>query len=295
MKRRIGVALAAVLPALLLAACAREPAPVPQPATPALWRIEGANGQWGYLFGTIHSLKRPALWRSGKVAGAFAASDRIVVEVANLADTAGLTKTFAAISRSPGLPPVAQRVPADLRPRLAEVMGQVGARERSFAGVETWAVALSLARAGQSAKDAANGVDRAIEAAAGKRPVIELEGATRQLGLFDALPETEQRDLLAAVLRDGSSIDNESGDLAQAWRKGDMARIEGETRQGLLADPELREALFTARNRAWSARIGAMLGAREHPFVAVGAAHMAGPEGLPAMLAAQGYTVTRVQ
>lgn len=276
------------LAVLLLAACAPEP----QPANPALWRVEGSRGEWGYLFGTIHSLKQPALWRSGKVAGALDQSDRIVVEVARLADTAGLSKTFAAMSKSPGLPPLSARVEPALRPRLDEAMRKVGARENTFESVETWAAALSLARAGQSADDAANGVDRAVEAAAKGKPVIELEGAVRQLGLFDALPEQEQRDLLAAVLRDSGSIDNESGDLAEAWRKGDMTLIEGETRRGLLADPELREALFTARNRAWGDKLNAMLVRGEHPFVAVGAAHMAGPEGLPALLAAKGYKVT---
>jgi uncharacterized protein YbaP (TraB family) len=63
----------------------------------------------------------------------------------------------------------------------------------------------------------------------------------------------------------------------------------------MLSDPDLRAALFTGRNRSWSARIAAMLARGEHPFVAVGAAHMAGADGLPAMLAAAGYRVTRVQ
>lgn len=286
MRRLIGA-----LAILLLAACAPEP----QPAKPALWRVEGGHGEWAYLFGTIHSLKRPALWQSGKVGPALARSDRIVVEVAKLSDQAGLSKTFAALSKTPGLPPLSARVEPALRPRLTEAMQKVGASDSSFTDVETWAAALSLARAGQSADDAANGIDRAVEAAANGRPVVELEGAASQLGIFDRLPEKEQRALLAAVLRDEGAIDSESGDLAEAWRKGDMALIAGETRKGLLADPELREALYTARNRAWTERIGAMLAKREHPFVAVGAAHLAGGEGLPAMLAAKGFKVIRIQ
>ena len=283
--------------ALTLVACAKVPEP--QPATPALWHVEGPQGQQGWLFGTIHSLDRPALWRSGKVGAALDAADHIVVEVGNLADQKAVQHTFAAMSRSPGLPPVSARVDPALRPRLAELLGKVGAREASFAGVETWAVALSLARASQQADDAANGIDRAVLAAAGKRPIVELEGVAGQLGLFDALPEAEQRDLLNAVLRDEGAIDNESGDLAAAWRQGDMAQIEAETgaktARGLLADPELRAALFTGRNRAWTDRIAAMLARGEHPFVAVGAAHMAGKDGVPAMLVAKGFKVTRVQ
>jgi len=286
-------AVAALLALLVLAACSAEPAP--QPANPALWRVDGPRGERGWLFGTIHALDRPVLWRSTKVDAALRGSDRIVVEVGNLADTAALQKTFAGMSRSRGLPPVSARVDPRLRPQLAALMSKVGAREAGFAGVETWAVALSLARAGQQADDAGNGIDRAVLAAAGQRPVVELEGAAAQLGLFDALPEAEQRDLLNAVLRDAGAIDNESADLARAWRKGDMAAIAAETGKGLLADPELRAALFTGRNRAWTDKLATMLAAGGRPFVAVGAAHMAGSEGLPAMLAARGYTVTRVQ
>jgi uncharacterized protein YbaP (TraB family) len=284
--RRLGGLLAA----LLLAACT----PQPQAAHPALWRVEGPHGERGWLFGTIHSLERPALWRSPKVDEAFRASDHIVVEVGNLADQAALRRTFAQMSQSPGLPPISDRVEPALRPRLAALLKQVGAREDSFVNVETWAVALSLARASESAEDAANGIDREVLAAADGKPVVELEGALAQFGIFDRLPEKEQRDFLAAVLRDAGSADEEAG-LAEAWRQGDMRRIEAETHRGLLADPELREALFTARNQAWSDRIAAMLAKGEHPFVAVGAAHMAGPEGLPAMLTTRGYEVTRVQ
>ena len=285
-QRLMGVALAA-----LLAACS----PQPEPANPALWRVDGAHGERGYLFGTIHALDRPVLWRSARVDGALRDSDRIVVEVGTLADQAGLQKTFAAMSRSPGLPPVSARIDPALRPQLDALLAKTGARETSFAGVETWAVALSLARASQDRADADNGIDRAVLAAAEKRPVVELEGVAGQLGLFDALPEAEQRDLLNAVLRDTGAIDTESADLARAWRRGDMATIEAETRKGLLADRELHAVLFAARNRAWTARLATMLGQGHHPFVAVGAAHIAGAEGLPALLAAQGFTVTRVQ
>ena len=62
-----------------------------------------------------------------------------------------------------------------------------------------------------------------------------------------------------------------------------------------LARAELREALLTRRNRAWADTIGAMLAEGRKPLVAVGAAHMAPPQGLPELLTAMGYTVRRVR
>lgn len=274
--------------ALALASC--KPAPVP--AKPALWEVTGPNGQRGWLFGTIHALPRPAVWRSPVIDGALAGADRIVVEIAEVGDPAAMQREFAALARTPGQRPLASKLPPALRGKLAAELKAAGLDESRFAELETWAAALTLAQAGAKDLDSANGIDRAVVALAGKRPVVELEGTRAQLGIFDSLPETEQRDLLAAIVGDP---DQDSDRPFAAWLKGDMAVLERETHRGLLADPELRQALFTGRNLAWTEKVAAMLAAGHKPFVAVGGAHMAGPDGLPALLAARGYRVTRVQ
>lgn len=286
MRRALGLALA-----ILLAACSAEP----QPANPALWQVDGDHGERAYLFGTIHALDRPALWRSPKVDAALKRSDRIVVEVSALADGAAMASVFTRLATTPGLPPLSRRVPPALGAPLEALMKKGGFREDQFARTETWAAALMLARAGADERSSKYGVDRALLEDTGGKPVIELEGAAGQLGLFDTLPEKEQRHLLEAVIRDAGALETETADLADAWRGGDIARIERETRRGLLADPELHEVLYSARNRAWSTRIATMMAVGEAPFVAVGAAHMAGAEGLPAMLEARGFKVTRIQ
>lgn len=282
--------LACVL-ALLLGACAAEP----EPASPALWEVAAPGGGTGWLMGTIHALERPAAWQGPKVAQALAAADTIVTELGPDEDAAANARVLADLSQSPGLPPLAERVPVDLRPALRAQLDRAGTSEAAQAQTETWAVALMLARSASPPGGGENGIDRVVLAARGQRPVVALEGAQAQLSLFDRLPEAEQRDLLAIALRDAGKAGNEVRALAEAWRKGDMARIELATREGLLADPELREVLFTARNQAWSGRIAGLLEQGKRPFVAVGAAHMAGPEGLPALLAAQGLAVRRVQ
>jgi uncharacterized protein YbaP (TraB family) len=275
--------------ALALAGCNQSPLP----AEPAIWHVIGRPGEEAWLFGTIHAAPKPLAWKSAKVEQALSRSGEVMVEVANIADDAAVAQAFTALSRTPGLPPVEQRITPRQRKALATMLAERGIKPSDLRDVETWAVALTLARP-SGGSDAENGVDRAVLTAATGKPVVELEGATAQLSIFDRLPESEQRDLLGFVLTDEGALDDEA-DLVDTWRKGDVARIEAETRTGLLADPELREALFTKRNRDWTARIATEIRAGRRPFVAVGAAHMAGPDGLVAMLQRAGYTVTRLQ
>ena len=283
--------LFAALGALTLAGCK----PSPEPASPAFWQVDGPHGERAWLLGTIHALARPADWRGPAIAQALDQASVISVEVGNLDDAAAMASALTALSRTPGQPPLSARVEPELRPALAKLLASAGLKDNGFGDTESWAAALTLARAGDASLDPQFGIDRAILKARQRKPVLELEGARGQLGLFDALPEKEQRDLLAIIVRDGGSDGSASGSLAAAWRKGDMAAIEAETHRGLLADPELREALFAARNRAWAAKIEALMRQGARPFVAVGAAHMAGSEGLPALLAERGFAVRRIQ
>jgi uncharacterized protein YbaP (TraB family) len=117
----------------------------------------------------------------------------------------------------------------------------------------------------------------------------------QQLGIFDALAEEDQRALLEGTVEEWEASKEDRGHLTLAWLSGDDAALEAATTTGIMADPELRAALLVDRNTKWMRNVLVHLGDRELPLFAVGAAHLIGPDGLPAMLEERGYTVTRVR
>jgi len=62
-----------------------------------------------------------------------------------------------------------------------------------------------------------------------------------------------------------------------------------------MAYPELYEALLAGRNRAWMKEIDDLLADGPNPLIAVGAAHLVGPDGLATLIEQRGYTLTRLQ
>ncbi|MEO5707382.1 MAG: TraB/GumN family protein [Alteraurantiacibacter sp.] len=283
--------LTGLVAALALAACtAEKPAQDWPEPSPALWHVTGPDGAEGWLFGTIHALPEGVAWETPLVEQAFARADVLVVEVADLADGETAAAAFAQRASSPGLAPLTDRVPATDRALVVSMLNQANRSETDFAQTETWAAALQLA-GGERLGDPALGVDRALLARG--LPVQGLEGFTAQFDIFDRLPPDEQADLLVAVARETQAADPDA-DL-RAWLTGDLATLQQRAFGGMLGDAELRTALLDDRNRAWLTRITALLGSGRKPFVAVGAVHMLGDTGLPALLAARGYTVTRIQ
>jgi uncharacterized protein YbaP (TraB family) len=282
-------AIAALALSLALAGCGHPAREWPEPS-PALWEVTGPGGAHGWLFGTIHSLPAGAEWRTAPVDQALARSSVLVVEIANLGDADAAKQAFDRLATTPGLPPLSQRLPHADRPALAAFLDRAGMADDSFPHTETWAAAIVLAnRVRQS--DPGSGVDRALIAAA--KRVEGLETFEQQFGAFDALPPAEQADLLLALAREAD--DDSASREAAEWLTGDLAALQRNSATGILADPELREALQAARNRRWAERIDQLLVSRKRPFVAVGEAHMFGDENLPELLAARGYTVRRVQ
>jgi hypothetical protein len=286
----------ALLAALILSACQQAPPPDLPPADPALWEITLADGRpAGWLFGTIHALPDGAKWRTPAIDKAIVGADLLLVEVKDLDNSPKLAATFTRLSHSADeLPPLAQRLPPHLRARLPALLAKGGYREADFKATETWGAAITLAQlADTSTGD--NGVDRALVRDFRAREVDELEGIEGQLAIFDNLPEQDQRDLLGAVVEEDTMTSADTAKLARLWLSGDMEAIAREGDEGMLADPELKHALLIDRNRRWTAHIVTLLRSGRRPLVAVGAAHLAPPEGLPELLSEQGYTVRRLR
>ena len=281
---------------LLLTACEREqPAPPPD-GGPALWRIQGHELD-GWLFGTIHVLPKGIPWRTRNIREAIDRADKLVLESAEIEDQARTRALFERMGRSPGLPPLADRVPASERDELRRIVGEGGADVQMLSGYESWAAAmlLSATTARQSLNVSTDeGTEPVLIAAfrAAGKPVAGLETVERQFDAFDTLPETAQRRLLVQTVGGARKIKTLYDRVLQAWLRGDMEAIAREDQAGEPPDPVVEQAVLVARNRDWSESIGKLKG---RPFIAVGTGHLTGRDNLIQLLATRGYTLTRVQ
>lgn len=270
---------------------------VPAGAVPAMWQV-GQGGSRITIFGTIHALPKDQTWMTPAAQRAFDGAGTLVVEMVPPDDVAAMRAVFVELGMLPAPVPLASRLPADLQPRATDVLKQAGLPPAALDGMETWLAALTLvqievARAGL---DPAAGVDVTLigRARSAGKSLVGLETPRGQLALFDSLPEADQRLLLASAITDAGKAAEQMQGLVAAWTAGDVERILTDFDDASLS-PALKERLFRARNAAWADWVEQALKRPGQHFMAVGAAHMAGPDSLIAMLKARGISVERVQ
>ena len=269
---------------------------------PAFWKVTGGKAEQkgtAYMFGTIHLLPRDVKWRSAKLESAIAESDGLIIEVLGLEDTDNSAKIFAKLAVSPDLPSIEDRVKPSLRDELDEMVDKAGLPEFALNRMESWAVALSLASAqtnglGLSSKE---GVENRLSAQfeGMKKPIEALETIEQQLGYFDQLPENQQREMLTNVVEESGKSKEAFEELFNAWITGDSDKLVELSDGGLLENPEMREKILVARNRDWAEQLDRKLQKPGISFVAVGAAHLVGPDAVQAMLEERGYKVEKIQ
>ena len=88
--------------------------------------------------------------------------------------------------------------------------------------------------------------------------------------------------------------------MVTAWRRGDIDKLgavllaEERKLPGEMAR-EFHNSFLTERNVAMASKIERMLNDGQRVFVAVGAMHMVGTDGLPTLLAQKGFEVKRLR
>lgn len=279
-----------------LAAC-HKPSPPPPPSKVALWEIADASGPRGWILGTVHALPPGLAWRRPAIDAALARSDRLVLEIAQPLDGNVAGQALARLAYTPGLPPPSQRVAPRFASALAKVYADLKLTDAQFKDEESWAVALQIAAIGgqKGGMDPNAGVEPELRKQIGARPVEGLETLDGQFGVFDHLPARAQQTLLEQIAVETADSRDDDADMVRLWMRGDELGIASESRKGFLADPQLRQALLTGRTAGWASQIDAMLKTGARPFIAVGAAHVAGSDGLPALLIARGWRLRRVE
>jgi len=221
-----------------------------------------------------------------------AQTDLLMVEIAELGDRERAGRAFEARAYDTNLPPVLDRVPEESRAALAASLEVAGIDPTSLVHTETWAAALQLGNAVRCS-NAENGVDRRLLSEFDN--ARSLESHDRQFAAFDGLPQDAQVALLLAVAEqsDCSAAQERVG----AWLTGDVERLEASILAGFRGHEALRDDLIDARNDSYADQIVGFHTSEPETelLVAVGAGHMLGDTGLPALLTARGYTLRRIQ
>jgi uncharacterized protein len=285
---------------LLLVGCAKEPQPVTvdEPGKPALWKVSKGNGT-AWLFGTVHLLPPDTDWQTPAMNAAIRQSDALVLEVLGLDDQQAVAQIFAQMGVSGGQPMLESRISPQLRPVFARLDERVPGPTSVLDHMESWAAALTLASAMSAdlGLSQGSGVEHVLTLRyrTDAKPLRALETISQQFGYFDELSESDQRLMLDAVLRGEKENRKNYQTMLSTWMRGDADAVLGDDGDSILASAAIREALLDGRNRNWARQIGMMVDKGERPFVAVGAGHMVGKGGVPALLAATGYKVERIQ
>ena len=285
---------------LAITACTKQPEPIQieQDGAPALWQVTGPKGT-AWIFGSVHLLPPDIDWQTPVMDRAIRQSDQLVLETSGLDDEQSIARIFANMGVSGGNPPIARRVAPALHPILDELDAHIAGPRKTLDHMESWAAALTLAGAMSADMGLSQGMGvesmLTLRFRSDSKPVSGLETITEQFGFFDTLSEGDQRIMLNTVLRGKKDNRAQYEKLLTAWMKGDVDAVLQGSNDSILASPTIRKALLDDRNQVWASKIATMLNQNQSPFVAVGAAHVAGPVGVPALLANKGYRVERIQ
>jgi uncharacterized protein YbaP (TraB family) len=283
------------LPATTTAQDVQPALPPPYMASPSLWHIKSDQSE-AYLLGAVHVLPPNVHWRTSPILRALSRSDVFVFEVPE--DAQAVQELQDKVQAHGYLPP-GQSLRAELHSAsLADYDAAVAASGLSAAGVDherPWLAGIQLmfAQMHKLNYGASNGVDSTlmVEAAANHKDLRYFETIAEQFALL--APDDPKLELqeFESGLKDLRDLAGDVQPMIKAWGEGDQARLDELINGDLDGFPEARKTLLDDRNKRWVPKIEAMLKEKHVFFIAVGAGHLTGAKGVPALLRADGFKV----
>ncbi|BBE74538.1 TraB/GumN family protein [Oharaeibacter diazotrophicus] len=281
----------------LAAAAAIVAGVAPAAADPALWVARDADSTV-WLLGTVHVLETTREWHTAAIDDAFDASDELWLEIDLLNDDSAGFLAMAKHGTSPDRS-LTSRLSAAERAKLDRVAAAAGMTVASLEGLRPWLAAVQLTvglAKGAGLDGPGTDLQLARLAAMRDKPIRAFETGEAQLKLFSSLTDEQELALLRQTLDEAEGGAATLRRLVAAWASGDVDTLEtigdGAIRD---SDPGAYEALIVRRNRAFADRIAALMAGSGTAFVAVGAAHLGGPDSVQRLLADKGVATERVE
>ena len=264
-----------------------------------MWRADGETNSV-YLLGSIHLLRAEDHPLPRVIDVAYADAEVLVMELDM--DDLDPVSTQAAFNRAGVL-----RDGTTLRDLMGDE--RYTAAEKTAArldipldmldSTEPWlaAITVELMILYRSGFDPGLGIEMTMteRATSDGKPIEGLESVDEQLSFLDGLSLDAQAEMLIQVLEQGAELRDSIDAMIDAWRHGDMAVLEHELLEPREEQTELGDVLIWSRNRRWADTIVTWLDDDRDYLVSVGALHLVGDGGVPALLAARGVDIRQLR
>jgi len=281
----------------IISFCAILIATLPAWAAPALWRMADDDTEV-YIFGTLHMLQEGTTWANAGITNAFSTSDALVVEL----DDRELEKAGPLFQDAGKLPlgmTMRQIVGDGIYNDVRRLARQMDLPADTFQNVRPWYAGMSLTIVSltKMGYDPASGVDQTLisEALRLRKPILGIETAAQQAGLFAKLTPAQDKALLVDALRQSVNVKAYMTELQGAWLEGDEATLDNLLNGELMKKEGLGDHLLYGRNEDWARQLTALMNKPGRFFVAVGTAHVVGDKSLIMHLSQQHQFLERVQ
>lgn len=290
--------LVTLVAAVALALAAHATAAAPPNSDSLLWRVESdKQSEPSYIFGTMHSDREAVVELATKVERAFEDAERYAFELDFGAD---IRAKIAQQMLVPSGSSLEKRLGSKTWSQLKEQARARGLPPSGLSQFEPWAVAMTLAQPKIQPQKA---LDWVLYRRANERdaPTTGLETVGEQMSVFEDIPEDKQIELLEKVveLRASGELASLHAASVEAWLEEDLARlVDMMENNPMMPDPAsqatLQKRLVTERNTRMAERMQSLLD-QGGAFVAIGALHLPGEQGVIAQLRDAGYELSAVR
>ncbi len=291
----LSLSLLALLPQ---GTAATEPGRPSKSGEPLLWVLRDADSTV-YLYGSIHLRRKGGAWGGPKAKAAFQESQRLWTEILlDPAEEAAATQTVLRLGLDPSRK-LSDRIDPAKKPALVEAVAALGMPLQSIEPMRPWLASMTLliGTLTKAGYDPTQGVDRLLdaEARASGKTLKSFETSSEQVEFLAGLTDAVQLDLLQHTLDEFKKGPELMKELEAAWEQGDESELRRLAVDEMrITHPELEKILLSNRNQRWAEKIGEILAGSGVDFIAVGAAHLVGPDSVQEMLTKKNLKALRV-
>lgn len=285
MRRKFLATLLVCLPCVSLADA--------QPVT--MWLAEG-NSNRIYILGSVHLLRRQDHPLPNVMESAYDDAEVLIMELdMDDLDAAAVQVSTNRLGVIHDDRTLRDFMGDELYEQALEAANQLDIPFEMLSKTEPWFAAitveqLALARIGFNPLYGVE-MHMTMKASQDGKPIEGLETIEEQLAFLDNLSLDAQNNLLMQTLVESKNIEALMDDMIRAWRIGDVEYMKDTILDDMAQYPELYKAIVVDRNRRWVDMIDRLLDDSDDYLIVVGALHLIGEDGVPALLAKRGVRI----